>query len=53
LSEKINVVSRDLLDILARIEMGIGFSDDEIFDEKTFLSEILHRVGAAAKKLYP
>ncbi|MDR1890747.1 MAG: tRNA uridine-5-carboxymethylaminomethyl(34) synthesis GTPase MnmE [Puniceicoccales bacterium] len=51
LSSKINAVSRDLLDVLARIEMEIDFSDDEIFDEKTFLREILHRIGAAAKEL--
>jgi tRNA modification GTPase len=51
LSGKINAVSRDLLNVLAGVEVGIDFSEDEIFDEKTFTHDILQKVGAAIKDL--
>ncbi|MDR1173255.1 MAG: tRNA uridine-5-carboxymethylaminomethyl(34) synthesis GTPase MnmE [Puniceicoccales bacterium] len=51
LSDKVNGVSRALLNILARVEMEIDFSDDEIFDEKTFSRDILQRVEAVTKDL--
>ncbi|MDR1528540.1 MAG: tRNA uridine-5-carboxymethylaminomethyl(34) synthesis GTPase MnmE [Puniceicoccales bacterium] len=51
LSDKINAVSKDLLNVLARIEMEIDFSDDEIFDEKILFHDILQKVETAIKKL--
>ncbi|MDR2432885.1 MAG: tRNA uridine-5-carboxymethylaminomethyl(34) synthesis GTPase MnmE [Puniceicoccales bacterium] len=51
LSDKINGVSKDLLNVLARVEMEIDFSEDEIFDEKTFSHDILQKVETAIKEL--
>jgi tRNA modification GTPase len=51
LSNKINAVSRDLLNILARVEMEVDFSDDEIYDEKAFSHDILQKVEVAIKEL--
>ncbi|MDR2603057.1 MAG: tRNA uridine-5-carboxymethylaminomethyl(34) synthesis GTPase MnmE [Puniceicoccales bacterium] len=51
LSDRINAVSRNLLNVLARVETEIDFSDDEIFDEKTFSHDILQKIEATIKEL--
>ncbi|MDR2628895.1 MAG: tRNA uridine-5-carboxymethylaminomethyl(34) synthesis GTPase MnmE [Puniceicoccales bacterium] len=51
LSDRVNAVSRNLLNALASVEMEIDFSDDEIFDEKTFSHDISQRIETAIKDL--
>ncbi|MDR2776444.1 MAG: tRNA uridine-5-carboxymethylaminomethyl(34) synthesis GTPase MnmE [Puniceicoccales bacterium] len=51
LSDRVNTVSRNLLNALAEVEIGIDFSDDEVCDEKTFFHDVLQKIEAATKEL--
>ncbi|MDR0693083.1 MAG: tRNA uridine-5-carboxymethylaminomethyl(34) synthesis GTPase MnmE [Puniceicoccales bacterium] len=51
LSDKINGVSKDLLNVLAGVEMEIDFSEDEISNGKAFTHDISQKVEAAIQEL--